>query len=115
MTAFGGSAENRTQSNCLQDSRSSLRATEPVVGPLRVELRPRDLKGRCSAIKLGTQIVAGDLAGNRTPIFEARVRCREPLDDKTVWMGSKDSNLEHESQSLERCQLRHFPVQASSK
>ena len=51
----------------------------------------------------------GTRGGNRTPIFEERVRCREPLDDKTVWMGSKDSNLEHESQSLERCQLRHFP------
>lgn len=25
-------------------------------------------------------------------------------------MGSKDSNLEREVQSLERCQLRHFPV-----
>ena len=71
FTAFktiGGSGQNRTDTDCLQDRCSSLRATEPLVGPLRVELRPRDLKGRCSAIKLGTQIVAGDLAGNRTPI-----------------------------------------------
>ena len=30
-----------------------------VVGPLRVELRPRGLKGRCSAIKLGTHSAFG--------------------------------------------------------
>lgn len=136
-TRFGGSGRNRTDANCLRDSRSSLRATEPILENVLVLERGGFIRTRTETSTFKRRLlwplsyepvvpfvflVISRGIEPRFPDRDSGVVNRWTTRSKTLrervhpaprgWMGSQVSNLEREVQSLERC---HTPLPSASR